>query len=311
MMQYNMLKISTKKLVFCLLAILLLFSSVSGCGKNSDTPEVVDEAGITADQSSSPGDTETEGTDPDAPNSGSPGQDAMDENGYIPVAPDIEDSALPGSEPSDEPVQSTEPYTGGPDLPLQEPAEDDYFSDAAFVGNSLMDGFRLFSGLDTCTYYAATSMTVVGVDSSDAITLDNGYAGTIMQALGQKTFGKIYILLGINEIGFEASYFKQLYSDMLDEIKQIQPDADIYIMSLTPVSEYKSSTDKTFTMSRVKTYNEVLYELAGEKECFYMDLCEALCDEKGYLPSTVTSDGVHFSASHYKVWLDYVKTHYV
>ncbi len=42
-----------------------------------------------------------------------------------------------------------------------------------------------------------------------------------------------------------------------------------------------------------------------------MDLCEALSDESGYLPSNVTSDGIHFSADHYKVWLDYVKTNYV
>lgn len=307
MMRYNMLKITTKKLAFCLFAIFFLFSSISGCAKTSDAPGNIDEADITAEQSASPG----QSADPDAQISGPSGQDAMDENGYIPVPPEIEDDTLPGSEPTDEPGQDTQPYTGGPDLPLQSPADDDFFSDAAFVGNSLMDGFRLFSGLDTCKYFAATSMTVVGVDSNAAITLDNGYAGTIMQGLAQQTFGKIYILLGINEIGFEPSYFKQLYADMLDEMKELQPDADIYIMSLTPVSEYKSATDKTFTMSRVEAYNDVLYELASEKECLYMDLCDALCDESGYLPSSVTTDGVHFSASHYKVWLEYVKTHYV
>ena len=254
-------------------------------------------------------DIQTPGVDPSDSSdvTDSPAPDAMDENGYIPVPPDIADETLGDDPNEDDPVA----YTGGPDIPEQPEASDDFFEDAAFVGNSLMDGFRLFSGLTTCTYFAATSMTVVGVDSNKSIPLDNGYAGTIMEALAQRHFGKIYVLLGINEIGFEPSYFKQLYADMIDEMREIQPDADIYIMGLTPVSEYKSNTNDTFTMTRVRAYNEVLYELADEKGCLYMDLCDALCDESGYLPSTVTSDGVHFSAAEYKVWLNYVKTHYI
>jgi lysophospholipase L1-like esterase len=223
-----------------------------------------------------------------------------------PIPPDV---ATPP--PALSPTPSPTPEVTGPDVPLQPEAEDAFFSDAAFVGNSLMDGFRMFSGLTTCDYYAATSMTVVGISSTAAITLDNGNAGTIMQGLAQKEYGKVYVLLGINEIGFEVSYFKELYGDMLDEIRDIQPDADIYVLSLTPVSAYKSSTSDIFTMTRVNSYNEALYELAGEKDCYYLDICSALSDETGYLPSDVTSDGVHFSAAHYKVWLDYVKTHYV
>lgn len=221
-----------------------------------------------------------------------------------PIPPDV---ATPPAPPSPTPT----PEATGPDVPLQPAADDEFFSDAAFIGNSLMDGFRMFSGLTTCDYYAATSMTVVGIRSTAAIALDNGNAGTIMQGLAQKEYGKVYVLLGINEIGFDVSYFKELYGEMLDEIREIQPDADIYIMSLTPVSAYKSSTSDTFNMTRVNSYNEALYELAGEKDCYYLDICSALSDESGYLPSDVTSDGVHFSASHYKVWLDYVKTHYV
>ena len=97
---------------------------------------------------------------------------------------------------------------------------------------------------------------------------------------------------------------------MLDNIVSKQPDAEIYIMGITPVSKHKSTTDSTFTMDRVKLYNEALHKLAGENNCWYVDLCEGLAGSDGYLPADVTSDGVHFNASHYKVWLDYLKTHY-
>ncbi len=57
-------------------------------------------------------------------------------------------------------------------------------------------------------------------------------------------------------------------------------------------------------------YNDALHALAADTGCWYVDLCEALADDTGYLPSNVTSDGVHFAAGHYKVWLQYLKTHY-
>ena len=136
-------------------------------------------------------------------------------------------------------------------------------------------------------------------------------AGNLITQMSAEQYGKVYILLGVNEIGFDADYFKGLYADMLDTIIEQQPEADIYIMGLTPVSEYKSTTDKTFTMDRIRLYNEKLLELAEEKSCYYIDLVEALSDDTGYLPASVTTDGVHFAASHYQVWLEYLRTHHI
>lgn len=198
----------------------------------------------------------------------------------------------------------------GPDLPEREAVGDDFFSDAAFMGNSLMDGFRMFSGLTTCDYYAATSMTVVGADSKYCIKLDNGNQGTLVDGLKQKPYGKIYILLGINEIGYDVKTFIELYGKMLDDIMSAQPNCDIYIMGLTPVSEAKSSSSDTFNMTRINEYNSALHQLAADKGCYYLDLVSALAGPDGYLPANKTTDGIHFSADVYKTWLAYVKTHY-
>lgn len=199
----------------------------------------------------------------------------------------------------------------GPDLPLRESMGDDFFEDAAFMGNSLMDGFRMFSGLTTCDYYAATSMSVVGATSTNCVALDNGSTGTVVDGLTQKPYGKIYILLGINEIGMNVDSFSELYAEMLDIIIEAQPDCDIYIMGITPVSYSKSSSSDSFNMTRIGLYNDALYQLAADKGCFYLDLVDALADDTGYLPAEETSDGVHFSANVYKTWVDYVRTHYV
>lgn len=286
-----------KKYMLILLAAILLMCTFSGCGgfyENENPNE--DEGSAAAGELNTP--------QPVPPNISAVNPPIRHENAAPSPSAQI---SSPGGE---RPGNSSRPEYAAA-VSAQPEAEDEYFSDAAFVGNSLMDGFRLFSGLSTCDYYAATSMTVLGMDSTYAITLDSGGSGTIMQALAQKEYGKVYIQLGINEIGFETSYFKELYGKMLDNIAEIQPDADIYIMSLTPVSEHKSATSDIFNMKRINDYNNALYELAEEKGCYFLDICTALSDETGFLPSAVTSDGVHFSVSHYLVWLEYVKTHYV
>jgi len=197
------------------------------------------------------------------------------------------------------------------DVPESAAVPDDYFSDAAFMGNSLMDGFRLFSGLSTCDYYAATSMTVTGADSKNCVKLNNGTTGTLVDGLTQKPYGKIYILLGINEIGSNVDTFIGLYGKMLDKIIAAQPNCKIYILSITPVSEQKSDSSDIFNMNHINKFNTALRQLAANKGCYYLDLVTALAGSDGYLPASVTSDGVHFAAPEYKVMLNYIRTHYI
>ncbi len=254
--------------------------------------------------------------DSDSPDNLESAQPSADEVMESPVPPSVSggpavvvETTSPSPSDSSAPASSDEPLAK-PDLAQREPVDDEFFSDAAFMGNSLMDGFRLFSGLTTCDYYAATSMTVVGATTKACVALDNGAQGTLIDGLTQKPYGKIYILLGINEIGFEVQTFIDYYSAMLDTIIAAQPDCDIYIMGITPVSAAKSSSGEVFNMTRITEYNTALRQLAADKGCYYMDLVSALAGPDGYLPASETTDGVHLSVNMYKKWLDYVKTHY-
>ena len=288
-----------KAILLIVIVVLILLLLIGSCGNRNNDEVSPSPSPSTAPTSSSAPETSSvsqPGSDPvspEAPNvndTPAPVAPSVTPSQPTPSQPAISDA--PSPMPSEDPVVSP-----GCPVSASDRVEDEWFSDAAFLGNSLVDGFRLFSGLTTCDVYAVTSMTVMG-------------AGSLIGQMNANQYGKVYILLGINEIGYEADYFKTQYSDMLDTIMSGQPDADIYIMGLSPVSAHKSATDSTFTMDRVRLYNEKLLELASEKGCYYIDLCEALSDESGYLPASVTSDGVHFSASHYQVWLEYLRTHH-
>lgn len=199
---------------------------------------------------------------------------------------------IPPEEPEPEPTPS------GLVPAREEPVDEAYFDDAAFVGNSLVDGFRMFSGLTNCDYYAETSMTIMGI-------------GDYITQMSSVEYGKIYMLLGINEIGYQWDMLIQRYSDALDRLMADHPDALIYIMGLSPVSAGKEASSDVFTMDNIRGFNQRLLQLAEEKGCCYIDLCDALGGEDGYLPSEVTTDGVHFVPSEYQIWRDYLFLHYI
>jgi len=197
-----------------------------------------------------------------------------------------------------------------PVLTKQARAGDNYFSNAAIVGNSLVEGLRLYSKLKTMNYFSGTSATVFTVLNNKNTTLADGTPCTQIEALAQHQFAKIYIELGINEIGMAADAFKAQYGKLVDTIRELEPKADIYIMAITPVSRSKSESSGYFTRERVLKLNAVLYELAEEKGCWYLNDYDPLAGEDGYLPESDTWDGVHFNTGKYSEWEEIIRTYY-
>ena len=200
-------------------------------------------------------------------------------------------------------------YTG-PDLTAMEAQDDSFFEHSAILGNSLVEGLRLFSNLKTLHYFSATSVSVISATQTKNVRLNNGSMGTLVQSLCQQQYDKIYIELGINEIGRSVDNFIQYYSGMIDTIRAAEPEADIYIISVLPVTRAKSQSGQVFNMPRINLYNGALYQLAVEKQCYYMDVCSAYLGSDGFLPSNWSSDGVHLYAKYYSVWENCMRTLY-
>ena len=198
----------------------------------------------------------------------------------------------------------------GPDLTELESKDDSFFANSAILGNSLVEGLRLYSNLKSIHYFSATSVSVVSAMKTKNVRLRNGSTGTLVQSLCQDQYDKIYIELGINEIGGNVNTFITNYGNMIDTIRAAEPNADIYILSLLPVTRSKSASSTSFNMTRVNLYNDALYKLAGEKQCYYMDVCSAFRGSDGYLPASWSWDGVHLQAKYYSVWENCMRTLY-
>ncbi len=106
----------------------------------------------------------------------------------------------------EEPVEE-EPVPEKPWGPMAEsaPVDDSYFDDVAFVGDSRTDGFRLYSGLNRGTYFCVTGETVASATELENWKGENGKKVSLAEAVAAADCGKIYLMLGVNELGWKGT----------------------------------------------------------------------------------------------------------
>ena len=191
----------------------------------------------------------------------------------------------------------------------------DYFSDALFIGDSRTDGLRLYSGIQGADFYCYKGLTIFEVDERKIVEL-NGSTYSVVEALEKgPQYAKIYISLGVNELGYyNDDAYHQAFSEFLDTVKALQPDAIIYLENLVPVNPQKCAEYKQpyyVNNDRVAAYNAIYPQLATEHQVALLDVASALSDENGILPADATADGVHFTKAWYQKWLAYLMNHTV
>ncbi len=199
--------------------------------------------------------------------------------------------------------ETTSPITTRPPV-----SDEEYFSDTLFLGDSRTVGFALYARIPQATYFARTSMNVSNVfDNKPSETSDTSSYDSLAHLLTEKKFGKIYILLGINEIGYSYSWIVNNYSKTIEYIRMYQPDAKIIIQSNMHVTKKKSDANpNTFSNARIDELNRRLSALADGKNIHYLGFEKIFDDSTGNMSADYSGDGVHLYAKCYKLWRDWI-----
>ena len=184
--------------------------------------------------------------------------------------------------------------------------DDRYFYDALLIGDSRTDGLRLYSNPGDAKHYCATSLNIFRVMDSQEEAY--GFKG-LRNLLKGMQFGKIYIMFGINECGYPTTSFANKYKEVVEEIREYQPDAIIYLQSICYVTQKKEQKDPTFSTANLKEKNETIKALANDVDIFYLEVNDCMNDGTDHLPSEYTGDGVHLKASYYSLWHQYLLEH--
>ncbi len=233
-----------------------------------------------------------------------------------------QESTQPAEQPSSEnsaavPAQTTAPTGSQPVTEAAEPSTEaateassgngnavyvqsdpSYFDDALFIGDSRTVGLMEYGTLKNADYFCDVGLASYKIDSEYI----DGYS--FIGKLTSKQYGKIYIMLGINEVGNDFNYTVNAYSSMIETIKANQPDAIIYIIANLHVTS--AAETSSISNDRINYLNASLSQFADYKKIFYIDINPVFDDPNGALRSDATGDGVHVYGDYYKLWCEWL-----
>ena len=232
----------------------------------------------------------------------------------VPV-PTPEPTPTPTPEPTPTPTPLPWPvYEFGTPLEESEPIEDDsFFDNTVFVGDSRTEGFQLFSGMKHGAFYWARGMSVFRADDEKfkVITVD-GADYTLVDALKQKTFDTVYLMIGVNELGFPAESYEEGLAKLVDNVLAAQPDAVVYLQIMPPLNDAMCRANKLagyINNDNLQKFNAAIARVAAEKKVVLLNVAEVYIGKDGQLPAELANDGCHFSYGAYSRWADYLRSH--
>ncbi|SFX32152.1 GDSL-type esterase/lipase family protein [Ruminococcus sp. XPD3002] len=213
----------------------------------------------------------------------------------VPVSANVTPTAPAGEVPA-----ATEASTEGSAQPAVNytAGSVSYFDDALFIGDSRMVGISEYGSLKNADYFCSEGLQAsrIATEAVDGKTVDD--------VLNSKTYGKVYVMLGINEVGNDMDTTISKYSALVNDIKAKQPQAIIYLLANLHVSSFVE--DGIINNGNIDTLNSRIAQLADYSTTYYLDVNSVFDDGYGGLNAEYTSDGIHPLAKYYGEWSDWL-----
>lgn len=237
----------------------------------------------------------------------------------MPIAPELE-LAIP-----------TQPPASGDVLGLPEGprAEDAYFNDALFVGDSVTLKLERYVRkqrqgdepklLGKAKFFCAGSLGSGNLqDKIDDDSIHPSYKGKKMlleDAVVSAKAKRVYIMLGMNDLaiyGVDGSVDNMM--TLIRKVKKKSPDVQIFVQSATP--RVAGKDQKVLNNANLKKYDTLLWETIRDCDLtgvYFVDVASVMRGADGTLPIDYCSDpdnqGIHFTDKACRIWIDYLYTH--
>ena len=195
---------------------------------------------------------------------------------------------------------------------------DGFFKNSVFIGDSVLQGFQIYVNSKGSGYLDHVKVTGVVSYSLIAATQENSkyhplYKGKhippekYVKVLGAK---KVFLSFGINDIQNTGnpSYTYDKYKELINNIRKVNPDVKIYILSTTP--PMKGSKNYVNYAKNLRALNELMKKYCDSTDCDYIDIASYLQTTDGYLRSDLCSDKfVHQTIAAYAIWDKVLRTY--
>lgn len=192
-----------------------------------------------------------------------------------------------------------------------------YFSDAAFVGNSVSVGLKMYFDSQGKGFLGGPTMLVqrsysFANDAAAHSQYQISYKGKkykVKDAIKAAKVKKVFISMGTNDMGKPASQVYQDYVKYIQGIKKENPNVIIFIQSTTPMCTSKNR--KYLNNSAINELNELMEKYCNKhRDMYYVNISKGMKDKSGGLKKQYSSDGyVHMTMAGYKIWTDNLTTY--
>lgn len=182
---------------------------------------------------------------------------------------------------------------------------EEFFRDTLFIGDSRTMGLAEYADIEGAVFFANTGMNIYRLYSlKNAVHDQELYLEDI---LAEKQYRKIYLMLGINELGYNAGQTVKRYEEEVQKLQQLQPEAKIVLEANLHVTTAKSGQDSIFNNENINEINENIRQIAEKYGFSYIDVNEIFDDETGGLNPEYTHDQVHVLGKYYQQWADWIR----
>ena len=210
-------------------------------------------------------------------------------------------------QPSPGPIRDQPPEEEESPVPPAPVKPENPFEGALFIGDSRTVGIGKYAGITEADFFATTGMSVYSIFDEKVKVGDRTEKCTLETLLSEAQYDRIYLMLGINELGYNLDRTAETYGTVVARLQELQPEAYVYIQANLHVTKKKSDSDKTYNNDRINRLNESISAFADGQQVFYLDVNPVYDDENGAMTADYTWDEIHLLAKHYALWADYLR----
>lgn len=122
-----------------------------------------------------------------------------------------------------------------------------------------------------------------------------------------KRYRTIYLMLGINELGYEEESIVGQYRSVVEKIRAEQPAAVLVLAANLHVTREKAVKSRIYNNLKIDGLNQSIEKIAEDTGCRYIDVNSIFDDENGNLSAAYSTDGAHILGKYYSVWVEWIR----
>ncbi len=200
--------------------------------------------------------------------------------------------------------------TSAPDTPTSLPANSGAhksanFGNVLFIGDSRTVGLKDNADLGAANVFAENGLNIFRL-FKDAVNVPGQGQVTLENLLLSHQYDKIYVMLGINEIGYSLDKVIEKFGHALDKIQNYQPNTTIYIQANLMIQKSRSDRDAVYNNANMRYLNDHMAAFADGVKRIFIDANPLFGDGAGNLSPQYACDDFHLIGVYYTVWADWI-----